>query len=245
MPALYTTEDILYRTRQPDFRPDQEAFFQGNAAGPCRYGMYALLQRRILDHQGLQAVDMVTLGARNLGKNLSVTFSLVVWDALITHDLLDKMLLHTRPYLEEPAAAEAVFERYLEEVCAAIRPHRQLVETVRGKLEIASGRHLARFQEILRRAQADFAALPRRREKRPLVGLIGEFYVRLHDRSNQGIIGKLERGGAEVWLAPVSEFFGYANRSARNSRRTSSTIPTRARRCISGRLPASRSAGCP
>lgn len=212
VPALYTTEDILYRTRQPDFRPDQEAFFQGNAAGPCRYGMYALLQRRILDHQGLQAVDMVTLGARNLGKNLSVTFSLVVWDALITHDLLDKMLLHTRPYLEEPAAAEAVFERYLEEVCAAIRPHRQLVETVRGKLEIASGRHLARFQEILRRAQADFAALPRRREKRPLVGLIGEFYVRLHDRSNQGIIGKLERGGAEVWLAPVSEFFGYANR---------------------------------
>ncbi|MDH7571442.1 MAG: hypothetical protein QHJ73_17845, partial [Armatimonadota bacterium] len=212
VPALYTTEDILWRARQPDFDPQREAFFQGNASGPCRYGMYALLQRRILDKQGLQMVDIATLGGRNLGGDVSTTLSLVVWDGLVTHDLLEKMLLHTRPYEVNPGECDAIFQRYLEEVCAALAPHRQLVESARGKLAILSGSHLKPFQDILRRAQADFAAVPKRQEERPLVGLIGEFYVRIHDRSNEEIIRKLERGGAEVWLAPISEFFGYANR---------------------------------
>jgi predicted nucleotide-binding protein (sugar kinase/HSP70/actin superfamily) len=45
-----------------------------------------------------------------------------------------------------------------------------------------------------------------------VIGLVGEFFVRIHDGSNQDIIRKLERAGAEVWLAPPTEFFGYCNR---------------------------------
>lgn len=212
VPALYTTEDILYRTRQPDFRPDEEAFFQGNAAGPCRYGMYALLQRRILDHQQLQMVDIATLGARSPTGGLGTAATLVLWDGLVCHDLLEKMLLHTRPYAHDPDACDALFDRFIEEVCAAMPAHHSLVESARGKISIAFGHHLKALKEIIRRAQAEFAAMPRRKEDRPLVGVIGEFYVRLHDRSNQDLVRKLERGGAEAFLAPITEFFGYANR---------------------------------
>ena len=212
VPALFTTEDILYRTRQPDFDPAREAFFQGNAAGPCRYGMYALLQKRILDKAGLPMVDMATLGARNVSGTLSTTSSLVIWDALVTHDLLEKMLLHTRPYEVNAGDSDALFERYVEQACALVKPHRDLVESAGGKIAVAFGHHLERFKDLLRRAQAEFAVLPRRQEQRPLVGVIGEFYVRLHDRSNQDVVRKLERGGAEVVLAPMTEFFSYANR---------------------------------
>ncbi|MCX8053753.1 MAG: acyl-CoA dehydratase activase, partial [Armatimonadetes bacterium] len=45
LPALMTTEDMLYRVNQPDFDPKKEAFFQGNSEGPCRFGMYSMLQR--------------------------------------------------------------------------------------------------------------------------------------------------------------------------------------------------------
>lgn len=212
VPALYTTEDILYRIRQPDFKPEQEAFFQGNAAGPCRYGMYSLLQRRILDKENLPQVDIATVGARYVGGGLSTSSSLVAWDSLVTHDLLEKMLLRTRPYEKNPGEADALFNRLIEELCAEIKPHRDLVESLTGKLSILSGRHLKRFRELLRRAQEEFARIPRREEERPLVGVIGEFYVRLHDRSNQDLIRRLERGGVEVWLAPLTEFLGYANR---------------------------------
>lgn len=212
VPALYTTEDILYRTRQPDFDPEREAFFQGNAAGPCRYGMYSLLQRRILDKQNLPKVDIATLGARYTGGGLSTSSSLVAWDSLVTHDLIEKMLLRTRPYEANPGDTDALFQRWLDELCAAVKPHRDLVESLSGKLAIPSGRHLERYRDILRRAQKEFAQVPRRDEERPLVGLIGEFYVRLHDRSNEDLVRRLERGGAEVWLAPMTEFLGYANR---------------------------------
>jgi len=47
---------------------------------------------------------------------------------------------------------------------------------------------------------------------RPLIGLVGEWFVRIHDGANQRIIRKLERAGAEVWLAPPSEFFSYSLR---------------------------------
>ena len=50
-----------------------------------------------------------------------------------------------------------------------------------------------------------------RNEDRPLVGVVGEFYVRLHDGANQDILRKLEAEGAETWLAPMTEFFSYAN----------------------------------
>ncbi|MBI3946695.1 MAG: hypothetical protein HY321_12300 [Armatimonadetes bacterium] len=212
VPALFTTEDILYRTRQPDFDPEREAFFQGNATGPCRYGMYSLLQKRILDRQNLVNVDIATLGARQTSGTLNTASSLVVWDGLVTHDLLEKMLLHTRPCEMNTGECDALLAGYVQEVCDALRPHRELVESARGKIAIALGQHLERFQDILRRARESFAAVPRRKEERPLVGLIGEFYVRIHDRANQDIIRKLERGGAEVWMAPMTEFLGYANR---------------------------------
>ncbi len=212
VPALYTTEDILYRIRQPDFKPEQEAFFQGNAAGPCRYGMYSLLQRRILDKENLPHVDIATVGARYVGGGLSTSSSLVAWDSLVTHDLLEKMLLRTRPYEKNPGDSDEIFNRFLDELCAEIKPHRDVVESLTGKLSIPSGRHLKRFRDLLRRAQQEFARVPRHDEERPLVGLIGEFFVRLHDRSNQDLIHRLERGGAEVWLAPLTEFLGYANR---------------------------------
>ena len=72
-------------------------------------------------------------------------------------------------------------------------------------------KHLDEFEELLRRAQEDFSRIPKRKEDRPLVGVVGEFYVRLHDGANQDIIRKLESEGAETWLAPMTEFFAYAN----------------------------------
>ncbi len=57
-------------------------------------------------------------------------------------------------------------------------------------------------------------SVPRRDEERPLVGLVGEWFVRLHTGANQDIIKKLEAQGAEVWFAPATEFFTYANRIA-------------------------------
>jgi len=210
LPALMTTEDMLYRVHQPDFDPAKEAFFQGNSEGPCRFGMYSMLQRRILDKLGYRDVDIVTLGAKSEHGGLGLMFAFVTWDALVCHDLLFKMMLRTRPYETEKGASEAVFESYLRKLIELIPEHKRKVES--HKLAaLLNTRHLEEIKELLRRAQDDFARIPMRREDRPLVGVVGEFYVRLHDGANQDILRKLEAEGAETWLAPMTEFFSYAN----------------------------------
>ena len=210
LPALMTTEDMLHRVRQPDFDSAREAFFQGNAEGPCRFGMYSMLQRRILDKLGFRDVDIVTLGSKSEHGGLGLMFAFVTWDALVCHDLLFKMVQRTRPYEIEKGASEAVFESYLRKLIDLLPEHKRKVES--HKLAaMLNTKHLEELKELLRRAQEDFARIPMRKDDRPLVGVVGEFYVRLHDGANQDILRKLEADGAETWLAPMTEFFSYAN----------------------------------
>ena len=210
LPALMTTEDMIYRITRPDFDPAKEAFFQGNSEGPCRFGMYSMLQRRILDKMGYKDVDIVTLGSKSEHGGLGTMFALVVWDAIMCHDLLFKMMQRTRPYEINKGDSEALFEKYLQKVISLIPAHKEKVE--RSKIKTLTGtKHLDEFEELLRRAQEDFSRIPMRKEDRPLVGVVGEFYVRLHDGANQDVLRKLEAEGAETWLAPMTEFFSYSN----------------------------------
>ncbi len=210
LPALMTTEDMLYRVNQPDFDPKKEAFFQGNSEGPCRFGMYSMLQRRILDKLGLEDVAIVTLGSVSEHGGLGTMFTLLAFDGFVTHDLLFKMLCRVRPYQVNHGQAEAVFEDYLRRLELMIPDHKKRLES--HKLAaMTNTKHLDEFEELLRRAQDDLGRIPRRMEQRPLVGVVGEFYVRIHDGANQDILRKLEAEGAETWLAPATEFFTYVN----------------------------------
>ncbi len=216
LPMLVTTQDLLERVTASDFQPNGEAFFQGQAEGPCRFGMYYMLQRRILDKMGLNEVGIVTLGSRSADGGLGIRFLLAVWCGLVAHDMLDKMRLHTRPYELRSGESDIIFDHYLDELCRLMPEIRKALDSARGPLFLISQRHMEPIAELLRRAQRDFAAVPRtdHGEPKPLVGLVGEFFVRIHDGSNQNIIRKLERSGAEVWLAPATEFFAYSNRIA-------------------------------
>lgn len=212
LPAFMTTEDILYRVQQPDFDPEHEAFFMGSSDGPCRFGMYHILQKRILERMGLHTVDMVTLGTGDEENGLGTLFAMVVWDALVAHDLLQRMLHRTRPYCLNPADADAVYLKYLDAICEMMPEHQRRVQEGWNAIRsLLTTRHLEPLQELLSQAQEEFRRLPRRDEKRPLIGVVGEFYVRIHEGANQDVIRRIEQLGGEAWLAPATEFFAYAN----------------------------------
>jgi predicted nucleotide-binding protein (sugar kinase/HSP70/actin superfamily) len=136
---------------------------------------------------------------------------LLAFDGLVAYDMIQKMMHHTRPYEIEEGASEAVHDKYLAQLLDVMRDHSERIKTRGGQLLAYLGMGLEDYEELLERAQAEFAAIPRRDEDRPLVGVVGEFYVRLHPDSNQNIVRKLEKAGAEVWLAPLTEFVMYSN----------------------------------
>ena len=207
-PMLHTTEDILTRITEPGFDARKEVFFQGSAEGPCRFGMYHMLQRRILDKLGHQDVELVTLSNRSHEGGLGSHFAILTFAGLMTHDLLQRMQLRTRPYEVKAGETDAIYRKYVDRLCRELHLLKEKIKFV-GPVPVKVD--LEMLTDLLTKACNEFMAVEGRKEIRPLIGLVGEFFVRLHDGANQDVIRKIEAAGGEVWLAPLTEFFAYSN----------------------------------
>jgi len=196
-PAIVTTGDMVKFANRPDFDRGKYAFFMGGSGGPCRFGQYNTLQRMVLDEIGfpdvpIWAPNQAASFYRDLGL-LGRKFLSRGWQSIVAIDLLYKALRETKPYEVNPGEAESTYREYLERVCQAIREN-------------------GRLAEVMEAATKAFAAIGvQRSPRKPVIGVVGEIYVRANRFSNQHIIEKLEELGCEVWLAPVYEWFLYRN----------------------------------
>ena len=105
---------------------------------------------------------------------------------------LEKALRRIRPYEVEKGETERIYQQYLIKICEAIKN--------RGNLS-----------PLMEEAAKGFSKIEKSDGRRPVIGLIGEFFVRSHSFSNEDIVKKLEALGLEVWSAPVNEWFLYRN----------------------------------
>ena len=204
-PCIVTTGDMVKFTKQPGFDRDRYAFFMGGSGGPCRFGQYNALQRMVLDELGYEDVpiyapnqassfytDLGLLGRKFLARG---------WQSIVAIDMLFKCLCQTRPYEVNQGDAEQIYWKHVHGVCDAIRKDGDL-------------------GAVMELASKDFASLHlQQRDGRPIIGLVGEIYVRSNRFSNLNIIEQVEQLGGEVWMAPVYEWFLYRNvRRAMRSR---------------------------
>jgi len=167
------------------------------AEGPCRFGQYRPYLRKVLDDLGYEDVPLF---APNQASSFYDEMGIVGrkflrngWRGIVAVDMVEKAVLELRPYEKQPGACDA----------AAAEGVRQIRETIatEGKLAVTMERIAERFSAI----EVD------RSQRKPIIGVVGEFYVRANAFSNQNLIRQLESLGAEVWSAPVFEWFLYRN----------------------------------
>ncbi|MEW5722552.1 MAG: acyl-CoA dehydratase activase-related protein, partial [Thermodesulfobacteriota bacterium] len=197
-PCILTTGDLVKLTRQPDFDPDRTAFFMPSAYGPCRFGQYHRFQRLVLDELGYPNVpifspdqtdkmyeEMDLAGGGDLSRQ--------AWNGLVAVDMIQKGLLQTRPYEVEPGRAEAVYQECLDDICRTVAAHGDLAA-------------------CLKRCRAAQEAVPVRNPgSKPVIGVVGEIYVRNNEYANEYAVRNIEKFGGEVWLPPFSEWLLYTN----------------------------------
>lgn len=206
LPFLQNLQDYLEyaENNSLELREDGTFLFQGWACGPCRYGLYASIQSMIVNRAGYGAQKICALKSEDLVRRFGPKFIVAVYNGMLAIDMLYKMLHQTRPYESNKGEAEALFDKYCEQVYGILRRHRFKWSS------LLTARHLEPLGKLLAEAAERFAAIPRSNgQLRPLIMLAGEFYVRLDDRSNRNIIKQIEAGGGEVSLAPATEFFIY------------------------------------
>ncbi len=196
-PYLVTAGDMLKKVLAPGFVPEEAAFFMPSGTGPCRFGQYNISQKLLLEEFGMEKVPIFAPNQdvefyRDLGIAGS-SFSVVAWRGIVAYDLLIKCLHETRPYEKSEGSAEEAYRVYFKKIERGLHGSN-------GDLD-----------GVLRNMRKDFMSIPRRPGRRPLIGVIGEIFVRTHRFSNEDLVKKIESFGGEAWLAPIEEWVSYVN----------------------------------
>jgi predicted nucleotide-binding protein (sugar kinase/HSP70/actin superfamily) len=226
-PCQITMGDILYFMKQEtvrlgsEFDSDDYVYFLPEADGPCRFGMYNKYQRIVLDSfpglSGLRIGALTTADGYSLsgiieaGRVTDLRKSSYV--ALVVGDVLDRLLWRVRPYEKEPGLADLVIEKCLGYMSDAF-------ERFGERLQF--DQILARLEAVIKEVKA---VMDPEIPSKPLIGMVGEIYLRTHEKANQNVIRMLEKYGAEVVNASVSEWINFTSyehyRSAKTALRFS------------------------
>ncbi len=186
--------------------PSKTAMLLPTANGPCRFGQYFALLRRILDDQGYQQVPIVAFTSANgyagLGEQASALIR-TAWRAVVVQDILLKLLLMIRPYEVEPGQTDKVYLECLD-----------LMGEIVGLQGLSNKERMVGVKTGLRKVKKLFLAIPVRKEDRPLIGVVGEIFCRLNTFSNNELIRHIEAQGGECWLAGIGEWVSYTNQEA-------------------------------
>ncbi len=193
LPACVTLGGLLKKLRDIDADPARHAFFMPTTSGPCRFGQYALLHRMVLNASGYADVPILSPSSSNTYMGLENALRRRLWLALLTSDVLYKAGCRIRPY----ELRKGDTDRVLQEALTALR----IAFADRGgdiKGAVKEG------IELLRCVPTDGA-------QKPLVGIVGEIYIRCNAFCNEDVVRTIESLGGEAWLAPTSEWILYTS----------------------------------
>ncbi|MGA1980483.1 MAG: acyl-CoA dehydratase activase [Sedimentisphaerales bacterium] len=215
LPCAITSGDMLKVIRSKGFDPAKAAFFMPAASGPCRFGMYSCLHRLILRYAGAEDVPVIAPNqdsgfykefTKGVDGSAAGKFMKDAWVAVAGIDLLQKAVLHLRPFAASPIQAQQVYEQSVK----------QWTKAVESRADFSVMRRL------MKSIAQDFAGIKLDgNAQKPMIGIVGEIYVRSHPFANSNIIARLEELGAVCDLASLAEWIYYTNftrgRAARRS----------------------------
>jgi predicted nucleotide-binding protein (sugar kinase/HSP70/actin superfamily) len=210
-PCVVTLGDILYfmekeKERLGDkFNPENYMYFMPEANGPCRFGMYNKYHRIILDSMpGLEKVKITSLSSDDaydleglIPREKMRDFRKAGYLSIMVGDILDRLLWRIRPYERSAGMTDAFILEARKQLTESFAKHS-------SKKDLAP--ILVDLEEIVKEAKELIdPGIPRK----PLIGVVGEIYVRTHVKSNQDTIRVLERYGAEAVNASIGEWINY------------------------------------
>lgn len=196
-PFIVTTGDFIKKIESTGFDPERSAFFMPTASGPCRFGNYQQAHTLIFKRLGYQDIPLVSPNARDSyskSMGLDMNFRRRAWQGIIAVDLLTKFTLQQRPHEVNQGETDELHRFYLEQIEKALEAGNVKLPTVMKDISDA------------------FAAIPLKPNgHKPVIGLMGELFLRCNPESNANIVRRIESLGGVTWLAPTSEWGFYTN----------------------------------
>ena len=221
VPMCITLGSLLKRIENERDSDERFAFLIPTTNGPCRFGVYNMLHRIVLER--LQWKDRVSIWSpvdSNYFEGLPGGFTSLVMTGFAASDVLLNALYDVRPVEKRPGATEVVYQRSMKALLRLLEEaDGDELSTSSALLQVANGR-LFGCTRLLRNAAAEFAAI-KGEGALPTVLVVGEIYVRHEPFANDFVVDKLEERGVRVRLAPTGEWIEYIDHESRvNGERT-------------------------
>jgi len=192
LPTALTIGSLLTVLRKSK-NGKQHAFFMPTAQGPCRFGQYISLHRQILDREGFTDVPIMAPSHFHGFQGLEETVRRTMWKGALAGDLLLKSGCKIRPYEKEMGETNYRLDQELRRLSKVLEEG--------GDLLTAANR-----------AVRNIASIPTHDgPRKPIVGIVGEIYVRNNMYANEHVVRSIENLGAEVWMVPISEWILFSN----------------------------------
>ncbi len=210
-PCIVTLGDILlYLKKEKEklgnaFNPENYIYFMPESNGPCRFGMYNKYHRIVLDtFPDFDKVKIASLSSEDsysadglIPKERIQDFRKASYLSVVAGDILDRLLWKIRPYERKAGMADKFIDEAMERMTESFSRHsskKNFSDIFTDLIEI-----VAEGKEIIN------PDIP----QKPLIGMVGEIYVRSHLKSNQDTIRIFEEYGAEVINASIAEWINY------------------------------------
>ncbi len=198
-PALLVIGQFIGAIQSGKYDPHKVALLLFQTGGGCRASNYISLLRKALKKAGYEYVPVISFSLAGIEKHPGWSMDVgklhrMLYGVLYA-DLLMSLVNQCKPYEVRAGEAEALADGW----------------TMRLANEMARQRVLSyrRVRQNYRAILRDFRAIELHRTNKPLVGIVGEIFVKYSPLGNNGLADFLVREGAEVVIPGLLDFCLY------------------------------------
>lgn len=196
-PATIVIGSIMNALTSGKYDPDDVAVIMTQTGGQCRASNYFSLIKNALVSAGLQNVPVISLATGAGLNNNQPGFKLqwrkllgVVLNVMLYADCLAKLYHATIVRETEQGITLRLRKKYTELAC-------ELIENNQSK----------QLQKLMAEAAEEFTKHTDTNKKVPVIGIVGEIYVKYNGFSNKFVSNWLEENGVEVVAPALYNFF--------------------------------------
>jgi len=196
-PMICTTGSFLKKLMEPGADPSKISFFMPDHNGPCRFGQYNQFHRILFDRLGYKEAELITpsndTSYEDVAGEHGQKFRINAWKGFVVFDYLRKLYRETRPYEINKGESDKLYKDSLK------------------KLEVCIEKGAGGLHRILAEIVHDFMKIKvDKSQRKPVVGILGEIFMRDNAGCNGNIANRIEDLGAEVIIGPFSEWITYS-----------------------------------
>ena len=196
-PTIIVVGQLVNAFMRGKLDPDNTVIMLTQTGGGCRASNYLAFLRKALREAGYPQVVVASINFSGLEKSPGLKFTaglaLRLLIGISLGDLLQKVLLATRPYEKNKGETNALFEKWVKKI-----------------QDLTYHSRYFGYRRAAKQMVKEFEAVARTGEVKPRVGLVGEILVKYHPDANNHAIEVIEREGGECRMPALMEFFTYS-----------------------------------